>query len=83
MVLYVGDVCVHPFDDALLCFLQRACDADLLVDRYVDLLLGDPAVLMFQDVECGLSVAGRGCVVQRLGGGKLAVGAAFQFCKLN
>ena len=57
MVLYVGDVCVHPFDDALLCFFQRACDADLLVDGYVNLLLGDPAVLMLQDVECGLSVA--------------------------
>ena len=64
-----GHFGVGAFDDALLRFLQRAGDADLLVDADVDLLLGGPAVLMLEDVERGLSVAVGSGLVQGAGSG--------------
>lgn len=77
-----GHFGVGAFDDALLGFLQRAGDADLLVNRDVDLLLGNPAVLVLEDVQRRLGVAVGRRVVQRLGRHELAVGAALHLGQL-
>ena len=71
-----GHFGIQPFDDALLGLLQRARDADLLVDADFDLLFGYPAVLVLQDVERRLGVASGCRVVQRLGRDELAISAA-------
>ena len=78
-----GHFGVQPFDDALLGLFQRSRDADLLVDADFDLLLGDPAVLVLQDVQRCLGIPSGCCVVQRFGGGELAVGAALHFSHLH
>ena len=70
---------VQSFNDAGLRTFQRAYDAYLLVNRYVNLLLGYPAVLMLENVKRGLGVASGGSIVQGLGGVELAVSAALQF----
>ena len=79
MVLYVRHFGEGALYHAGLRLLQRARDADLLVDVHVYLLLGDPAVLVLQDVQRRLGVAHLRGVVQRLGGVELAVGAALLF----
>ncbi len=74
---------IQPFDDARLRAFQSAGNADLLVDVYVDLLLGHPAVLMLEDVQRGFGVSRRCGVVQGLARVELAVSAALHLGHLD
>ena len=80
--LYTG-TCIYLFrcqvDDAPLGFFQRGRDADLLLDRHLDGLLGDPAVAVAQDVQRGVGVAFGRRGVQDGRHLQLAVSAALLF----
>jgi len=65
---------VFPFNDARLRLLECCDDADALLDVDLDVLGGDPLVLVLQELERHLGV-GAGALEQRVGRDHLPVGA--------
>ena len=80
LFLYDG---VHALKHAPFGHLERARDADALFHVHTDLLLGDPAVDVFQDFQRRFGVTFGRSGVQHAGQFHLAIRAAFKFGKLR